>query len=566
VRGCCSVPGQLVACTPGALASFLERVAVRKELVDCFRKTGDVAGRHNTAGVESPHGLGDAADVVRHGGNAGAERTQKRAALVELRPVGEDGNGRVAEGTVDLGRPEVAETPFDIQPIRSCAVRLDRLEGVARDEQPRATYPSHGLDRVAEPLVRSDHPEGEHRATVVPSLRLAREHRVGDDLEPLPLDAEPGERLPAVLAVHDDTVEARKEPAPEVDAMRGSAGKQVVGRENGGQVRSEEEGIELRRRQPLDVEDVRAETAERGEPERVLGDLERQAQRRSAEDTRRERIEELSARISVRLRHGAEAKAGRHELDVGAGPRERRRELMVVRRREGRRIGEQDAHGFVRYVVAMLVRTWNLFHGNASPPQRRAFLRTMIELVTHDRPDVVCLQELPVWALGHLERWSGMHASGAVARRPLLPLGAQAITNLHHGLLRSALTGEADAILTREPAREQGVHIVGSSRLRRIAQVVDFEGVTVVNFHIDGERAQFDRVLAFARGRSIVAGDANLLAPLADGFSPPLEGSIDQILVLGLALRDGPSAWPPERRVVEGRLLSDHAPVEAVVE
>jgi endonuclease/exonuclease/phosphatase family metal-dependent hydrolase len=51
-----------------------------------------------------------------------------------------------------------------------------------------------------------------------------------------------------------------------------------------------------------------------------------------------------------------------------------------------------------------------------------------------------------------------------------------------------------------------------------------------------------------------------------DGFSPPLAGSIDQILVRGLALRDGPSAWPLERRVVGGRVLSDHAPVEAIVE
>ena len=100
----------------------------------------------------------------------------------------------------------------------------------------------------------------------------------------------------------------------------------------------------------------------------------------------------------------------------------------------------------------MLVRTWNLFHGKPSPPGRRAFLLQMIELVTRDRPDVVCVQELPVWALPHLEGWSRMHASGAVARRPLLPVGARAVTALHHGLLRSAVTGEADAILTREPA------------------------------------------------------------------------------------------------------------------
>jgi endonuclease/exonuclease/phosphatase family metal-dependent hydrolase len=214
----------------------------------------------------------------------------------------------------------------------------------------------------------------------------------------------------------------------------------------------------------------------------------------------------------------------------------------------------------------MLVRTWNLFHGNADPPERRAFLRTMVELVTRDRPDVVCLQELPVWALQHLERWSGMHASGAVARRPLLPVGARAITELHNGLLRSAVTGEADAILTSAPARALGTHVVGESGLRRIAHAVELQGVTVVNFHIDGDRAQFERVVALAPGRSIVAGDANLVAAGAEGFSPPLAGSIDQVLVRGLTMRNGPAAWPVERRMVDGRVLSDHAPVEAVVE
>jgi endonuclease/exonuclease/phosphatase family metal-dependent hydrolase len=214
----------------------------------------------------------------------------------------------------------------------------------------------------------------------------------------------------------------------------------------------------------------------------------------------------------------------------------------------------------------MLVRTWNLFHGNASPPERQAFLRQMIELVTRDRPDVVCLQELPVWALRHLEAWSGMYAIGAVARRPLLPFGARAVTALHHGLLRSAVEGEADAILTRARAREVGAHVIGETKLRRIAHAAEVEGVTVVNFHIDGKREQLDRVVALASGCSIVAGDANLVSAGADGFSPPLAGSIDQILVRGLKLHDGPSAWPVERRVVSRRVLSDHAPVEAVVE
>jgi len=190
----------------------------------------------------------------------------------------------------------------------------------------------------------------------------------------------------------------------------------------------------------------------------------------------------------------------------------------------------------------------------------------MIELVSRDRPDVVCLQELPVWALQHLESWSGMHATTAIARRPLLPAGARAVTALHHGLFRSAFTGEGDAILTRRPARDLGERVVGEAKLRRIAHAVELDDVTVVNFHIDGDREQFDRVVELARERSIVAGDANLVSPAAAGFSPPLAGSIDQILVRGLTLRDGPAAWPLERRTVGGRVLSDHAPVEAVVQ
>jgi endonuclease/exonuclease/phosphatase family metal-dependent hydrolase len=47
-------------------------------------------------------------------------------------------------------------------------------------------------------------------------------------------------------------------------------------------------------------------------------------------------------------------------------------------------------------------------------------------------------------------------------------------------------------------------------------------------------------------------------------FSPPIEG-IDQILVRGVAFERAPSAWPVEQRRVNGALLSDHAPVEAVV-
>jgi endonuclease/exonuclease/phosphatase family metal-dependent hydrolase len=218
----------------------------------------------------------------------------------------------------------------------------------------------------------------------------------------------------------------------------------------------------------------------------------------------------------------------------------------------------------------VLVRTWNLFHGNAVPPERRAFLREMVELVTADGPDVVCLQELPVWALHHLEPWSGMRASWAVARRPLLwsaTLGKW-LTDLHHGVLRSAFTGEADAILTARrlslsDARSQQVSTHG---LRRIVHGVRLDGdVYVANFHTTGDE-QLRRVADFVAGeeRVILGGDANVWeydAIAGNGFSEPLHENIDQVLVRGLA-STAPEKWLVARHTVGGRILSDHAPVE----
>jgi endonuclease/exonuclease/phosphatase family metal-dependent hydrolase len=216
-----------------------------------------------------------------------------------------------------------------------------------------------------------------------------------------------------------------------------------------------------------------------------------------------------------------------------------------------------------RRLRRVLVRTWNLFHGNASPPERRAFLREMVELACSDDPDVVCLQEIPVWATPLLGRWSGMHAVHAVARGPRLP-AARTLTGLHHGILRSALTGEAGAVLTRGAAVDLGATVVSESGLRRIVQRVRLEdGTVVANVHITGVEEQWRRVLELVADepRAIVAGDANIPSAGLPGYSTPLPDAIDQILVRGLP-SSPPAAWPVERRTAGGRVLSDHAPVE----
>src|SRR5690348_7263106 len=100
----------------------------------------------------------------------------------------------------------------------------------------------------------------------------------------------------------------------------------------------------------------------------------------------------------------------------------------------------------------------------------------MIELITADGPDVVCLQEVPVWAVSQLAGWSGMAVSSAVARRPRLrsaELGRR-ITGVNHGRLRSALTGEAGAILIspKLPFDDERSAVMSKRPLRRIAHSV----------------------------------------------------------------------------------------------
>jgi endonuclease/exonuclease/phosphatase family metal-dependent hydrolase len=232
--------------------------------------------------------------------------------------------------------------------------------------------------------------------------------------------------------------------------------------------------------------------------------------------------------------------------------------------------------------VTILVRTWNLFHGNAVPPERRGYLRQMVELVTADEPGIVCLQEVPVWALRQLQAWSGMRAFGAIAA---VPRGSAELgrwmTELHHGLLRSALTGQANAMLVApglEVAEERTL-VISESGERRVCQLLRIGGLGVVgNVHATGGPTadeQFRRAVdhvAAADEHAIVAGDANLRPGEGQvydrlrslGFSPPLHGSINQIVVRGLASTP-PTAWPDDRRRVQGRLLSDHAPVELTV-
>jgi endonuclease/exonuclease/phosphatase family metal-dependent hydrolase len=269
----------------------------------------------------------------------------------------------------------------------------------------------------------------------------------------------------------------------------------------------------------------------------------------------------------------------------------------------------------------LLIRTWNIFHGNAVPPRRRSFLREAVELAVSDEPDVVCLQELPAWALSRLASWSGYSAAPALAQPPMVgPFPSTAeigrvLTSLNPGLLRSAFTGQGNAILVtrRLQLREEHICVLNPrsfrrvqskwlgldlvarlawAKERRVCQVVRLEdgsrSLLVANLHATGyppgelaADAELLRAFTYADGLAqpgepvAVAGDFNVTfersRTLLDVTGPDWRFSqagpgIDQILVRDLAVVEGPARWPPERRERDGVLLSDHTPVDLVVE
>ena len=258
----------------------------------------------------------------------------------------------------------------------------------------------------------------------------------------------------------------------------------------------------------------------------------------------------------------------------------------------------------------MIVRTWNIFHGNTVPPGRFRYVKEMIRLVTHDRPDIVCLQEVPPWALDPIGEWSGMQVFGEVAARPTIgPFPSTAglgrwITDLNPGLLRSGFEGQANAILVAPDRKILARHVItlnplrfrlqvarrlrlstvsllawGKERRECIAVRLD-GGLVVANLHATKARnprvpdaeviraARWTRELA-GHGACILAGDFNVdtarsvaIDNLA-GFSHPGPG-IDHVLAKGLHV--GPyDRWTPERRRLGLLALSDHAPVEVEV-
>ena len=223
----------------------------------------------------------------------------------------------------------------------------------------------------------------------------------------------------------------------------------------------------------------------------------------------------------------------------------------------------------------MLVRSWNVYHGRTYPIGPDLRLREMVELATADRPDVVCLQELPLWALGRLDDWSGMRACTAVAKRTPVPrLLAQLLQRHDPRRFRSGVTGQGNAILLAPEldVREHRTRRVSDRGLeRRVCHAVRIDGFVIANVHAtndfrnpDVPREELRRAYDLV-DEMVVGGEARVLAGDFNLRDPELPGpNIDHVVVAGAT--HGPLVvWDRERRVQNGAVLSDHAPVEVEI-
>jgi endonuclease/exonuclease/phosphatase family metal-dependent hydrolase len=179
-----------------------------------------------------------------------------------------------------------------------------------------------------------------------------------------------------------------------------------------------------------------------------------------------------------------------------------------------------------------------------------------------------------------------MQALWAVTVPSLLGPVARFVTDVDPVRVRFSVAGQANVVLLN-PHFEVGDHWVYvmnpdvsrwdwifEGRQRRVCQAVEVQtddgSFVVANLHATNDpdlaRVEVQEARGFVGGaeRCVLCGDFNVTEHVVPDFSPPIDG-IDQILVRGLELERAPTRWRPERRRVDGRLLSDHAPVDAVI-
>jgi endonuclease/exonuclease/phosphatase family metal-dependent hydrolase len=260
--------------------------------------------------------------------------------------------------------------------------------------------------------------------------------------------------------------------------------------------------------------------------------------------------------------------------------------------------------------ASLLVRTWNIAHGRDFPPDadhghlRRKLLREMAAVMTEDDPDLVLLQEVPVWAADVLREHTGMGVTLVASYGAHIPfvhvplplaVGA-AVGRALPDLVRTQVEGQAQALLygpalllvsARRVQLNERTRLRGEPRIAQLARLRHRRAgreLVVANVHADhGGDEQVEKagfvLERFARGAPMVLGgdlNAGIGSPgvrslVARGFVEDSgEVGIDHLLVRGFDVEWAATRWLPERRDLRRNgsrpvRLSDHDPVDAVV-
>ena len=189
------------------------------------------------------------------------------------------------------------------------------------------------------------------------------------------------------------------------------------------------------------------------------------------------------------------------------------------------------------------MRTWNIAHGVDVPPadrdyahERRKHLPEMARMMVADAPDLILLQEVPVWAGPLLAEHTGMAVTMAPAYGAHVPflhvplplaVGA-ALGNALPDLIRTQFEGQANALLygpdlllvsARRALLNERHRLRGEPRVAQLARLRHRRAgreFAVANIHADhgDNRQQMERagflLERFARGApAILAGDFN---------------------------------------------------------
>jgi len=254
--------------------------------------------------------------------------------------------------------------------------------------------------------------------------------------------------------------------------------------------------------------------------------------------------------------------------------RERGGELVVVGRREGRGIRQNDPHATVGYGRVAIVRSHveSLFTATPCPPERRGYLPAHGG-ARHGgwSPESFSSRRFRCGRSGQLEAWSGMQSFGAIAASPRgsAELGRW-LTELNHGLPPLGVSsGQANATLVLTRPRGSRGRDTDDQRTRRAPglpadSALAGGGGSWGNFHATRRPRMADDPVSVeavglrrrrgGRAREIVAGDANLRPGEATGLraapgprlssAPAARGSNRPDPRARSCSQTQPAAWP----------------------